>query len=68
MNYLVGTLVLSGGENVLITFSDGSKARGTYVDTYGYNHLFKLENGKETRLSNHFMHLKGITVELCDNK
>ncbi len=68
MNYLVGTLVLSGGESVVITFDDGTKVRGVYMDTFGYNHVFKLKNGKEMKLSNHFMSLKGIKVALDDEK
>lgn len=67
MNYLVGKLILGGGEHVVITFSDGSKVKGVYMDTYGYNHLFKLDNGKELKLSNHFMHLKDIDVALDKN-
>ena len=65
MNYLVGTLVLDSKTNqrVRITFSDGKQIEAVYEDTYGYNHSFYTDSGKEIRLSNHFMHLKGISVE-----
>lgn len=65
MNYLVGTLVLDSKTNqrVRITFSDGKQIEGTYDDTFGYNHSFYTDSGKEIRLSNHFMHLKGIKIE-----
>ena len=59
MSCLVGTLVLNGGEKVVITFDDGRKLKGIYIETYGYNHIFRLSNGNDMKLSNHFMHLKG---------
>lgn len=63
MSCLVGTLVLNGGEKVVITFDDGRKLKGIYIETYGYNHIFRLSNGNDMKLSNHFMHLKGIRVD-----
>ncbi|MEG2003613.1 MAG: hypothetical protein RR057_03335 [Clostridia bacterium] len=66
MTYLVGDLVLSGGEKVGIEYSDGSKSEAVYVDSFGYNHIFKTQNGKEIKLSNHFMHLKGIKIFLIE--
>lgn len=68
MSCLVGTLVLNGGENVVITFDDGRKLKGTYIETCGYNHIFRLSNGNDMKLSNHFMHLKGIRVETDKEK
>ena len=65
MNTLVGDLILSGGEKVTIRFSDGRKENFTYVETVGYTNYFKAENGRELRLSNHFMDMKDITVSLC---
>lgn len=56
------------GQRVEITFSDGRKQMGVYTDTYGYNHSFRLDNGSSVALSNHFMHLKGITVKTIANK
>lgn len=66
MNYLVGTLVLDGDckTRVRITFSDGKQIEAVYTDTFGYNHSFYTDEGREIRLSNHFMHLKGIRIEL----
>ena len=64
MNTLVGDLILSGGEKVTIRFSDGRKENGTYVETVGYTNYFKMENGREIRLSNHFMDMKDISVSL----
>ena len=63
MKYLVCETVMESGQKVIITWSDGSTSKAVYNDTYGYNHMFTDENGKQVRLSNHFMHLKGITVE-----
>lgn len=66
MNYLVGTLVLDTDRKprVRITFADGRQIEAVYTDTFGYNHSFYTDQGKEIRLSNHFMHLKGIRIEL----
>ncbi|MCH5184140.1 MAG: hypothetical protein J1E00_08195 [Oscillospiraceae bacterium] len=66
MNYLVGTLVLDTEQKprVRITFSDGRQIEAVYTDTFGYNHSFYTDEGREIRLSNHFMHLKGIRIEL----
>ncbi len=65
MNYLVGTLVLDSGKHqrVRITFEDGRQIEAEYADTFGYNHSFYTDSGREIRLSNHFMHLKGIRIE-----
>ncbi len=67
MKYLVGTLVLDGEEKprVVLTFSDGKQIEATYTDTFGYNHSFYTDSGKEIRLSNHFLHLKGIRISLA---
>ncbi len=67
MKYLVGTLVLDGEEKprVVLTFSDGKQIEATYTDTFGYNHSFYTDSGKEIRLSNHFMHLKGIRISMA---
>ena len=64
MNTLVGNLILSGGENVTIRFSDGRKENAVYVETVGYTNYFRMENGREIRLSNHFMDMKDISVSL----
>lgn len=65
MNYLVGTLVLDSGKNqrVRIRFEGGKTIEAVYADTFGYNHSFYTDEGREIRLSNHFMHLKGIRIE-----
>lgn len=64
MTYLVGDLVLDPGARVIIRWSDGSETLAVYKDTYGYNHTFDTvpSTGKEIRLSNHFMRLKGIYI------
>ena len=49
MSCLVGTLVLNGGEKVVITFDDGRKLKAIYIETYGYNHIFRLSNGNDWR-------------------
>lgn len=63
MSRLVGPLVLEGGETVIIRWSDGTETEAKYLETYGYTNLFDA-NGKEIRLSNHFMRLKGIKISL----
>ncbi len=63
MSRLVGPLVLDGGETVIIRWSDGTETEAKYVETYGYTNLFDA-GGKEIRLSNHFMRLKGIKIFL----
>ena len=63
MKYLVGTIVLETGDKVIITWSDGTKTKAVYNDTFGYNHSFTGESGNEIRLSNRFMQLKGIFIE-----
>lgn len=63
MDSLVGSLILSGGEKVVITFSNGNTEHAVYIETIGYTHYFHTPNGKEIRLSNHFMDMKDITVE-----
>ena len=40
MNFLVGSLVLSGGERVVIVWSDGRRTEAVYQDTFGYTHVF----------------------------
>ncbi len=63
MSYLVDNSVLDSGDRVVIRWTDGTETRAVYKDTYGYNHFFDpAEGGKEIRLSNHFMRLKGIHV------
>lgn len=63
MSYLVDNLVLDSGDKVIIRWTDGTETHAVYTDTYGYNHFFNpVEGGKEIRLSNHFMRLKGIHV------
>ena len=49
MNYLVGPLVLDSKTNqrVRITFSDGKQIEAVYDDTFGYNHSFYTDSGKE---------------------
>lgn len=66
MNFLVGDLTLDCDQKprVRITFEGGHYEDGVYTATHGYNHLFLLDNGKTLRLSNYFMHLKGIRVKL----
>ena len=68
MSYLVGDSVLDSGDKVIIRWSDGTTTRAVYKDTYGYNHFFDTipKGGKEIRLSNHFMRLKGIYVKKDD--
>ncbi len=64
MDCLVGKLVLSGGEKVVITFGDGRKINAVYKSTYGYTHCFDIAGGGELKLSNHFMDMKDIEVSL----
>ncbi|NCU27061.1 hypothetical protein EOM86_10140 [Candidatus Nomurabacteria bacterium] len=64
MDSLVCKLILSGGEKVVITFSDGRKLKAVYKETYGYTHCFSVEGGGELKLSNHFMDMKDINVKL----
>lgn len=70
MNFLVGdyTLDYEKRPRVRITFEDGHSLDATYCDTHGYNHLFLLDNGKTLRLSNHFMHLKGIRLKVLEEE
>ena len=70
MNFLVGDLTLDYEKKprVRLTFEDGHTLDATYTDTHGYNHLFLLDNGKTIRLSNYFMHLKGIRVALIEDE
>lgn len=64
MSYLVGECVLDSGDKVYIRWTDGTETHAVYKDTYGYNHFFEAipNDGKEIRLSNHFMRLKGIYI------
>lgn len=64
MKYLVGDTPMEQGQKVVIVFSDGKKIDAVYKDTFGYNHSFEAENGRNINLSNHFMHLKGIRVKI----
>ena len=64
MDNLVGKLILHGGEKVMIRFSNGSAEKAVYKETIGYTNYFVCENGRELRLSNHFMDMKDITVML----
>ena len=41
MNFLVGSLVLSGGERIIIVWSDGRRTEAVYQDTFGYTHVFR---------------------------
>lgn len=70
MNYLVGPLVLDTDEKprVRITFEGGKQIEAVYTETYGYNHIFITDDGNRIRLSNHFMHLKGIQLERIPDK
>ncbi|MDD4125682.1 MAG: hypothetical protein PHW77_08180 [Eubacteriales bacterium] len=67
MDSLVCKLILSGGERVVITFSDGRKENAVYEETYGYTHCFILGDGRRLKLSNHFMNMKDINVSLIKN-
>jgi len=64
MSYLVGELVLDSGDSVVIRWPDRTETTAIYKDTIGYSHYFDSldEEGKEIRLTNHFMRLKGIYV------
>ena len=63
MNFLVGSLVLSGGERIIIVWSDGRRTEAVYQDTFGYTHVFRpVYEGREIRLSNRFMRQKGIRI------
>ena len=64
MDSLVCKLILSGGEKVVITYSNGRKINAVYKETYGYTHCFTAEDGREIKLSNHFMDMKDISVNL----
>jgi hypothetical protein len=68
MKYLVGTTVMDSGQKVIITWSDGTKTKAVYNDTFGYNHQFIGENGNEIKLSNRFIQLKGIKVVKDDEQ
>lgn len=63
MSRLVGSLVLDGGETVVIRWSDGTETEAQYIETYGYTNLFKAGD-REIHLSNHFMRMKGIKISL----
>ena len=63
MSRLVDTLILEGGETVIIRWSDGTETEAEYLETYGYTNIFK-SGDKEIRLSNHFMRMKGIKLSL----
>lgn len=67
MDSLVCSLILSGGEKVVITYSNGSKVKAVYKETYGYTHCFVTDDGRELKLSNHFMEMKDISVTLNKN-
>ena len=63
MNFLVGDLVLSGGEKVTVIWSDGRRTDAVYLDTFGYMHVFSaLSDGREIRHQNRFMRQKGIKI------
>lgn len=64
MSYLVGDVVLDSGDKVIIRWSDRTETKAVYKETVGYSHFFdpSENDGKEIRLSNHFMRLKGIYV------
>ena len=50
MNFLVGDLVLSGGEKVTVIWGDGRRTDAVYLDTFGYMHVFSaLSDGREIR-------------------
>jgi hypothetical protein len=69
MNFLVGSLVLSGGERVVIVWSDGRRTEAVYQDTFGYTHVFLPQGeGREIRLSNRFMRQKGIRILPADER
>lgn len=69
MNFLVGSLVLSGGERVVIVWSDGRRTEAVYQDTFGYTHVFVPQGeGREIRLSNRFMRQKGIRILPADER
>lgn len=70
MSYLVGEEVLDPGDRVFIKWTDGTETLAVYKDTYGYTHTFDAvpPSGKEIRLSNHFMRLKGIYVRRADTQ
>lgn len=68
-NFLVGSLVLSGGERVVIVWSDGRRTEAVYQDTFGYTHVFLPQGeGREIRLSNRFMRQKGIRILPADER
>lgn len=64
MSYLVGEEILDSGDKVVIKWTDGTETLAEYKDTIGYTHYFDAipVKTKEIRLSNHFMHLKGIYI------
>ncbi|MDL2287265.1 hypothetical protein LJB90_01705 [Eubacteriales bacterium OttesenSCG-928-G02] len=64
MNNYVYKYVLSGGEKLIIIWSDKTETEAEYIKTIGYNHYFKTLQGKEIKLSNHFMRLKAIKINL----
>lgn len=69
INFLVGSLVLSGGERVVIVWSDGRRTEAVYQDTFGYTHVFVPQGeGREIRLSNRFMRQKGIRILPADER
>ena len=69
MNFLVVSLVLSGGERVVIVWSDGRRTEAVYQDTFGYTHVFVPQGeGREIRLSNRFMRQKGIRILPADER
>ncbi len=68
MSYLVGEEVLDSGDRVIITWTDRTETLAEYKNTYGYTHIFEPINpqGKEIKLSNHFMRLKGIYIRRAE--
>lgn len=64
MDRLVGKLILSGGEKVMLTFSDGRKITAVYQTTFGNTHVFALSGGGEIKLSNRFMQKDDIEIRL----
>ena len=62
MRRLIGNAILDIGEKAIIVWPDGRSEEAEYIDTFGNDHILKSESGKDIRLTNRYIDLKGITV------
>ena len=51
------------GDEATIIYPDGKRLEGEYVDTFGYDHIFKVKGeDREIRLTNRYISRMGIHV------